>query len=41
MMINLTKIPQERLTDWHRELLRRGWVWLIEPTAGQEPEKTR
>lgn len=26
--INLTEIPADQLTDWYRELLRRGWVWL-------------
>ena len=27
--IDLTKIPVDQLTDYHRELLRRGGVWLI------------
>jgi hypothetical protein len=29
MYIDLTKIPEERRTDWTKELLRRGWVWLL------------
>ena len=27
--VDLTKIPADQLTDYHRELLRRGGVWLI------------
>ena len=31
MWINLTKLPDDQLTDWYRQLLRRGWVWLAIP----------
>jgi hypothetical protein len=37
--INLTKLSEEQLTPWYRELLRRGWVWLIVDEAGQAIEE--
>lgn len=31
MMINLTQLKDADLTDYLRNLLLRGWVWLILP----------
>lgn len=36
MIVDLLKLTDDQLTDWYKELLRRGWVWIIEETKLME-----